>query len=87
MAAPIVLQVDHSWNALFVWPDAGPLAQSTGESTLLLDWQLTALWDAFVECVGDFPERGGTRQFVQFGTALKLRKRQQQQLDFHAGPP
>jgi hypothetical protein len=38
----------------------------TGESTLLLDWQLTALWYAFVECVGDFPERGGTRQFVQF---------------------
>jgi len=57
----------------------------TGESTLLLDWQLTALWDAFVEYVGDFPERGGTRQFVQSGTALKLGKRQQQQLDFHVG--
>ena len=57
----------------------------TGESTILLDRQLTVPWDAFVEYVGDFPERGGTRQFVQFGTALKLRKRQQQQLDFHVG--
>jgi hypothetical protein len=44
---------------------------------------LTVPWDAFVEYVGDFPERGGTRQLVQFGTAWKLGKRQQQQLDFH----
>jgi hypothetical protein len=57
----------------------------TGESTILLDRQLTAPWDAFVEYVGDFPERGGTRQFIQFGTALKLGKRQQRQLDFHVG--
>lgn len=46
----------------------------TGESTILLDRQLTALWDAFAEYVGDFPERGGTRQFIQLGTALKLGK-------------
>jgi hypothetical protein len=36
----------------------GPFA---GESTLLRDWQLTALRDAFVEYVGDFPERAKTR--------------------------
>ncbi len=66
-------------------PTQNHLHNLTGESTILLDRQLTALWDAFVEYVGDFPERGGTRQFIQFGTALKLGKRQQQQLDFHVG--
>jgi hypothetical protein len=66
-------------------PTRDRLHNLTGESTLLRDWQLTALRDAFVEYVGDFPERGGTRQFVQSGTALKLGKRQQQQLDFHVG--
>ena len=66
-------------------PTQNHLHNLTGESTILLDRQLTAPWDAFVEYVGDFPERGGARQFIQFGTALKLGKRQQQQLDFHVG--
>lgn len=65
-------------------PTQNHLHNLTGESTILLDRQLTVPWDAFVEYVGDFPERGGTRQFIQFGTALKLGKGQQQQLDFHA---
>jgi hypothetical protein len=40
-------------------------------------------WDAFVEYVGDFPERGGPRHLLHFGTAFKLTNRQQ--LDFHFG--
>ena len=85
------LQVAWSRPLSSKWTTAGMLSlygptqdhshNLTGESTLLLDWQLTALWGAFVEYVGDFPERGGTRQFVQSGTALKLGKRQQQQMD------
>jgi hypothetical protein len=55
----------------------------TGESTILLDRQLTAPWDVFVEYVGDFPERGGSRQLMHFGTTLKLAK--QHQLDLHFG--
>ena len=57
----------------------------TGESTILLDRQMARPWDVFVEYVGDFPERGGSRQLLHFGTARKLGKRQQQQLDFHLG--
>jgi hypothetical protein len=68
------LQVAWSRPLSSKWTTAGMLSlyrptqdhshNLTGESTLLLDWQLTALWDAFVEYVGDFPERGGKRQFV-----------------------
>jgi len=49
----------------------------------LLDRQLTRPWDAFVEYAGDFPEVGGTRHLLHFGTALKIT--QQQQIDFHVG--
>jgi hypothetical protein len=89
------LQVAWSRPLSSKWTAAGMLSlygptqdhshNLTGESTLLLNRQLTTPWDAFVEYVADFPERGGTRQFVQFGTALKLGKRQQQQLDLHVG--
>jgi hypothetical protein len=65
------------------WPTQGHARNVTGESTILFDRQLTGPWDAFVEYVGDFPERGGSRQLLHFGTALKIAKRQQ--LDFHFG--
>ena len=67
------------------WPTQGPSRNPTGQATILLDRQLTGPWDAFVEYAGNFPVRGGTRQFIHFGTALKLGKRQQQQLDFQFG--
>lgn len=65
------------------WPTQGRTRNLTGESTILLDRQLTGPWDAFVEYAGDFPERGGSRQLLHFGTAFKIAK--QQQLDFHFG--
>lgn len=55
----------------------------TGETTFLLDRQLTKAWDAFVEYAGDFPQAGGPRHLLHFGTAYKLAA--QQQVDFHAG--
>lgn len=55
----------------------------TGESTLLVDRQLTRNWSTFGEYVGDFPERGGSRQLLHFGTALRVTNNQQ--LDFHIG--
>ncbi len=57
------------------WPTQSHTRNLTGESTFMLDRQLTGPWDAFVEYVGDFPERGGSRQVLHFGTALKLGKR------------
>lgn len=65
------------------WPTERHTRNVTGESTILLDRQLTAPWDAFVEYAGDFPERGGSRHLLHFGTAFKITE--QQQLDFHFG--
>lgn len=65
------------------WPTVGRSRNLTGEATILLDRQLAGPWDVFGECVGDFPERYGTRQILQMGTSLKLGKNQQ--LDAHYG--
>jgi hypothetical protein len=54
-----------------------------GESTFLLDRQLTQAWDAFTEYAGDFPQAGGPRHLLHCGTAYKIRPRQQ--LDLHVG--
>lgn len=55
----------------------------TGETTFLLDRQLTKPWDAFVEYAGDFPHEGGPRHLLHVGTAYKPTPHQQ--LDFHVG--
>lgn len=55
----------------------------TGETTFLVDRQLTKMWDAFVEYAGDFPERGGPRHLVHFGSAFKPTPHQQ--IDVHFG--
>ncbi len=65
------------------WPTEGRTRNVTGESTFLFDRQLTKPWDAFIEYAGDFPEVGGPRHLLHFGTALKITKRQQ--IDFHVG--
>jgi hypothetical protein len=54
------------------WPTQGRTRNLTGESTILLDRQLTGPWDAFVEYAGDFPEIGGPRHLLHFGTALTI---------------
>ncbi|HEY6339060.1 MAG TPA: transporter [Candidatus Sulfotelmatobacter sp.] len=65
------------------WPTQGRTRNVTGESTILFDRQLTKPWDVFVEYAGDFPEAGGPRHLLHFGTAMKIT--QQQQIDFHFG--
>lgn len=64
------------------WPTMDGSRNFTSEATLLFDRQLTARWDAFIEYVGDFPQRGGSRQVLHLGTAYKLAPNQQ--IDFHA---
>jgi len=65
------------------FPTQGRTRNVTGEGAFQLDRQLTKPWDAFVEYAGDFPENGGPRHLLHFGTALKIAK--QQQIDFHVG--
>jgi hypothetical protein len=55
----------------------------TGESTFLLDRQITNPLDAFIEYAGDFPQRGGPRHLLHVGAAFKITPRQQ--LDIHYG--
>src|SRR5271165_4333394 len=52
-----------------------------GESTFLVDRQLTKACDVFAEYVGDFPQAGGPRQLLHFGTACKIGE--SQQVDVH----
>jgi hypothetical protein len=79
--------VSANWTAAGMfsvyWPTQGQTRNVTGEATLLFDRQLTKAWDAFLEYAGDFPEYGGTRHLLHFGTAYKLTP--EQQIDFHAG--
>jgi len=49
------------WMLSVYWPTEQARRNLTGETTFLLDWQLTKAWDAFVEYAGDFPEQGGPR--------------------------
>jgi Putative MetA-pathway of phenol degradation len=65
------------------WPTEDGRRNVTGETTFLIDRQLTKPWDAFVEYVGDFPEQGGPRHLIHFGTAYKPTPHQQ--LDLHVG--
>jgi hypothetical protein len=80
-------KVSANWTAagmlsIYV-PTIGGSHRVVGESTLLMDRQLTKAWDAFAEYAGDFPQAGGPRHLLHFGTAYKIRP--QQQLDFHVG--
>lgn len=65
------------------WPTQDGSRNYTSEATLMLDRQLSAPWDAFIEYAGDFPQRGGSRQLLHMGSAYKLSAHQQ--LDVHAG--
>jgi hypothetical protein len=65
------------------FPTQGATRNITGETTFLFDRQLTKAWDAFLEYAGDFPENGGPRHVLHFGTAYKIAP--QHQIDFHFG--
>jgi hypothetical protein len=80
-------KLSDNWSAggqlAVYWPTQGGHRNLTGESTFLLDRQLTKPMDAFVEYAGDFPERGRPRHLVHFGAAYKIAP--QQQIDVHVG--
>jgi hypothetical protein len=80
-------KLSENWTAAgmlsLYWLTQSGARNLTGESTFLFDRQLTGPWDAFVEYAGDFPERGGPRNLLHFGTAYKLGPLHQ--IDFHVG--
>lgn len=82
-------QLSANWTAggqvAFYWPTQEGKHNFTGETTFLLDRQLTQPWDAFLEYAGDFPHRGGSRQILHFGSAYKLAPRHQVDFQIAAG--
>jgi hypothetical protein len=61
-----------SGQVAFYWPTQAGARDFTGETTFVLDRQLTKPWDVFVEYAADFPENGGSRQLLHIGSAYKL---------------
>jgi hypothetical protein len=80
-------KLSANWSAAgqfaLYWPTQLDKRNLTGESTFLLDRQLTKPLDAFIEYAGDFPERGGPRHLMHFGAAYKIASGQQ--FDIHFG--
>ncbi len=65
------------------WPTQSRKHNVTGQTSLYLDRQLLAPWDAYVEYSGVFPGQGGPQHLIDFGTAYKPTPHQQ--LDLHCG--
>ncbi|HME08660.1 MAG TPA: transporter [Bryobacteraceae bacterium] len=80
-------KLSDNWTAAgqlaVYWPTQGAERNVIGESTFLLDRQLTKPMDAFIEYAGDFPQRGGPRHLLHFGAAYKIAP--QQQMDIQVG--
>jgi hypothetical protein len=80
-------KLSANWSAggqfALYWPTQMDGRNLTGESTFLLDRQLTKLMDAFIEYAGDFPQHGGPRHLLHIGAAYKATPRQQ--IDVHVG--
>jgi hypothetical protein len=78
-----------NWTAAGMLSVHGPTEDGhrrvTGETTFLVDRQLTKKCDAFVEYVGDFPEYGGPGHLMHFGSAWKLTANQQVDVHFGVG--
>jgi outer membrane putative beta-barrel porin/alpha-amylase len=80
-------KLSDNWSAggqfALYWPTQVDGRNLTGESTFLLDRQLTKPMDAFVEYAGDFAQRGAPRHLLHIGAAYKTTPRQQ--IDVHVG--
>jgi hypothetical protein len=81
LQAPWSRAVTGNWTAAGMFSVYSPTQNGrhnvTGEATFLMDRQLTKPWDMFVEYAGDFPEQGGPRHFLHFGTTYKVTPHQQ----------
>jgi hypothetical protein len=64
------------------WPTVADRRDYTTEATVLLDCQLSAPSDVFVELAVDSPQHGGSSQQLHAGTTYRLAPNQQ--IDFHA---
>ena len=79
--------ISKNWTAAgmfsLLWPTEGTRRNLTGQTSFLVDRQITGRWDAFVEYGGEYPQRGGPQHIIHSGTSFKITP--SQQLDFHFG--
>jgi hypothetical protein len=80
-------KLSTNWTAAgqlaLYWPTQGDQRNLTGQSTFLMDRQLTNPMDAFIEYAGEFPQRGGPQHLLHLGVAYKITPRNQ--IDVHYG--
>jgi hypothetical protein len=62
---------------------AGQRSNAISEATLVVEREVGAHADLFVEYVGDYPNHGAPNQLINSGAAYRLTATQQ--IDFHAG--
>jgi hypothetical protein len=79
MVEEALYQLDRAGQLALYWPTRN----FTGQSTFLLDRQITNPMDAFIEYAGEFPQRGGPQHLLHLGVACKITPHNQ--LDVHYG--
>ena len=79
--------ISRNWMAAgmfsLLFPTQNGSHNMTGQASFLVDRQLTAKWDAFVEYGGEFPSRGTPQHTFHTGTSYKITANQQ--IDAHFG--
>jgi len=80
-------KLSPNWTAAgqfaLYWPTQIDGRNLTGQSTFLLDRQITNPMDAFIEYAGEFPEHGGPQHLLHLGVAYKITPHNQ--IDVHYG--
>jgi len=80
-------ELGNGWSvggmASIFWPTEAGKRNLTWEPTLVLQRDLSRSLDVFAEYGGDYPQRGGARQTIHFGTAYRINSTNQ--VDFHFG--
>ena len=87
LKVPWSRELGNGWSvggmASIFWMTEAGKRNLTWEPTFVLQRDLSRSLDVFAEYGGDYPQRGGARQTIHFGTAYRINSTNQ--LDFHFG--
>ena len=87
LKVPWSRELGNGWSiggmASIFWPTEDGKRNLTWEPTFVIQRDLSRALDVFAEYGGDYPQHGGARQTIHFGTAYRINSTNQ--LDFHFG--
>jgi hypothetical protein len=87
LKVPWSRELGNGWSiggmASIFWPTEEGKRNLTWEPTFVLQRDLSRSFDVFTEYGGDYPQRGGAKQTIHFGTAYRINSTNQ--IDFHFG--